>query len=85
MQKGRKREPAGNAPASKKAKSQKPKYPQIDHAVETNPVTFERHKTALENELGKPRPRKEVIVELMRHAKLRIGKNCSFCNNRGLN
>jgi hypothetical protein len=41
--------------------------PQIDLGLATNPATFQRHKTALDNELQKSKPRKEVVLELMRH------------------
>ena len=67
VQKGRKKDENDGTPPQKKAKSSKLTYPDLDHLMATNPVTFDRHKAALDGELQKSHPRMEIILELMRH------------------
>ena len=57
VQKGRKRDENDGTPPQKKAKSSKLTYPELDHLMATNPVTFDRHKAALDGELQKSHPK----------------------------
>ena len=41
-------------------------YPPLDHSQAADDITFERHYSAMENELSKDKPRKEVVANLMR-------------------
>lgn len=43
------------------------RYPPTDMSISTDDATFERHLSALNKELEKPRPNKEVILELMKN------------------
>ena len=42
-------------------------YPEIDVLSAPSQSVYERHRTALGNELLKQHPRKDVVVELMMH------------------
>ena len=55
-----------SSPPPKKTKSGS-QYPPIDHLRACDDLTYDRHLTAMDNELKKEKPRKEVIAELMRN------------------
>ena len=54
-----------DAPPKKKSKSAN-QYPPIDPLGASDETTYERHMIALDNELKKDKPRKDIVAELMR-------------------